>query len=34
MHIKRLNDLGITNITEYVFDIMEDLSRITKAPLA
>lgn len=34
MHIKRLNDLGITDITDHVFDIMEDLSRITKAPLA
>jgi hypothetical protein len=34
MHIKRLNDLGITDITDHVFDIMEDLSKITKAPLA
>lgn len=34
MHIKRLNGLGITDITDHVFDIMEDLSRITKAPLA
>ncbi len=34
MHIKRLNSLGITDITDHVFDIMEDLSRITKAPLA
>ncbi len=33
MHIKRLHDLGITDITDHVFDIMEDLSRTTKAPL-
>ncbi len=33
MHIKRLHDIGITDITDHVFDIMEDLSEITKAPL-
>ena len=33
MHIKRLSDIGITEITDHVFDIMEDVSRITGAPL-
>ena len=33
MHIKRLNAIGITDITEHVFDILEDLSRINHAPL-
>lgn len=33
MHIKRLHEIGITDITDHVFDIMEDLSKITKAPL-
>lgn len=33
MHIKRLHAIGITDITDHIFDIMEDLSRITKAPL-
>lgn len=34
MHIKRLNDIGITDISEHVFDIMEELSHITHAPIA
>ncbi len=33
MHIKRLHAIGITDITDHIFDIMEDLSKITKAPL-
>ncbi|GJL55968.1 MAG: putative monooxygenase YdhR [Nitrospirales bacterium] len=33
MHIERLNAIGITEITDHVFDIMEDLSRINNAPL-
>lgn len=34
MHLKRLNDIGIRDITEHVFEIMEELSHITRAPLA
>lgn len=33
MHIKRLNAIGITDITEYTFDILEDLSKINHAPI-
>ncbi len=33
MHIKRLNAIGITDITDHVFDILEDLSRMNRAPL-
>jgi len=33
MHIKRLNAIGITDITDYTFDIFEDLSKIDNAPI-
>ncbi|WP_035092507.1 monooxygenase [Aquimarina macrocephali] len=33
MHIKRLNGIGITEITDYTFDVLEDLSKINNAPL-
>ena len=33
MHIERLNSIGITDITDHVFDILEDLSRLNRAPL-
>ncbi len=33
MHIKRLNAIGITNTTDHVFDILEELSRLNRAPL-
>ncbi len=33
MHVPRLTAMGITNITDHIFDIMEDLSRINSAPL-
>ena len=33
MHIKRLNSIGITQITDHIFNIMEDVSQITHAPL-
>jgi hypothetical protein len=33
MHLKRLEAFGITDIQDHVFDIMEDLSRINRAPL-
>ncbi len=34
MHIPRLTDMGITDINDHIFDIMEDLSHINKAPIA
>lgn len=34
MHIKRLNRIGITEITDHVFDVLEDLSKINNAPLS
>ena len=33
MHVKRLAAIGVTVASDYVFDIMEDLSAITHAPL-
>lgn len=33
MHIPRLTAFGITDVTDHVFDVMEDLSAITQAPL-
>ncbi|NVJ66649.1 MAG: monooxygenase [Gammaproteobacteria bacterium] len=33
MHVKRLNNLGITVTSDHIFDIMEDLSQINNAPL-
>ncbi|WP_106795117.1 monooxygenase [Aquimarina sp. Aq78] len=33
MHIKRLNAIGITDITDHIFDIFEDLSKIDNAPI-
>ncbi len=33
MHVKRLNKIGITDIKEHVFDILEDLSQINNAPI-
>lgn len=33
MHLPRLEAVGVTDIKDYVFDIMEDLSAITRAPL-
>ncbi|GAA4279224.1 monooxygenase [Aquimarina mytili] len=33
MHVKRLNAIGITDITDYIFDIFEDLSKIDNAPI-
>lgn len=33
MHINRLNAIGITEITDHIFDIMEELSEINSAPL-
>jgi hypothetical protein len=34
MHLKRLQDFGITVTADHVFDIMEDVSKINNAPLA
>lgn len=34
MHMKRLEAFGVTEITDYIFDIMEDLSVINKAPIS
>ena len=34
MHINRLNAIGITDITDYIFDIFEDLSKIDNAPIS
>ncbi|GAA3576526.1 monooxygenase [Snuella lapsa] len=34
MHIKRLHAIGITDITDHVFDIFENLSKINNAPLS
>lgn len=33
MHLKRLEAIGITVTADHVFDIMEEVSRINKAPL-
>ncbi len=33
MHMKRLEAFGVTDITDHVFDIMEDLSFINNAPI-
>ena len=33
MHVKRLEAIGVTVTSDHVFDIMEDLSAITHAPL-
>ncbi|MGX9352734.1 monooxygenase [Shimia sp. W99] len=33
MHLERLVAFGIIEITDHVFDIMEDLSTVTHAPL-
>ncbi|MBY6045652.1 monooxygenase [Phaeobacter italicus] len=33
MHMKRLAAIGVTVTSDHVFDIMEDLSAITNAPL-
>ncbi|MDC0657593.1 monooxygenase [Leisingera sp. SS27] len=33
MHMKRLEAFGVIDITDHVFDIMEDLSRINNAPI-
>lgn len=33
MHVPRLAAIGVTVTSDYVFDIMEDLSVITHAPL-
>lgn len=33
MHLERLAAFGITDVTDHVFDIVEDLSQITNAPL-
>ncbi|HEY9039056.1 MAG TPA: monooxygenase [Roseovarius sp.] len=33
MHVERLNAIGVTITSEHVFDIMEDVSAITHAPL-
>ncbi|UWQ91620.1 monooxygenase [Rhodobacteraceae bacterium M382] len=33
MHVKRLAAIGVTVTSDHVFDIMEDLSAITNAPL-
>lgn len=33
MHLKRLEAIGITVNSDYIFDIMEDLSAINNAPL-
>lgn len=33
MHLPRLAAVGVTNIEDHIFDIMEGLSRINNAPL-
>ncbi|AFO88175.1 MULTISPECIES: monooxygenase [Phaeobacter] len=33
MHVQRLEAIGVTVASDHVFDIMEDLSAITHAPL-
>lgn len=33
MHLKRLEAIGITVTADHVFDIMEEVSRINRAPL-
>ena len=33
MHVQRLAAFGITDVTDHVFDSMEELSVINKAPL-
>lgn len=33
MHMERLAAFGVTDITDHVFDIMEDLSVINNAPI-
>ncbi len=33
MHVKRLEAIGINIVAEHVFDIMENVSRITNAPV-
>lgn len=33
MHVKRLNAIGITEIKDYIFDILEDISKINNAPI-
>ncbi|UWQ77300.1 monooxygenase [Leisingera sp. M658] len=33
MHLKRLEAFGVTDVTDYVFDIMEELSTINNAPV-
>lgn len=33
MHVKRLNSIGITDIKDHVFGILEDVSKINNAPL-
>lgn len=33
MHLKRLQAFGVSDITDHVFDVMEELSIITKAPI-
>jgi len=34
MHIERLKNIGITDTTDYIFDIMEELSLINSAPIS
>ena len=33
MHMKRLESFGVTEITDHIFDIMEELSAINNAPI-
>ncbi|WP_271952664.1 monooxygenase [Ruegeria faecimaris] len=33
MHLKRLEAIGITVTADHVFDIMEEVSRVNRAPL-
>ncbi|WP_319005215.1 YdhR family protein [Leisingera sp. McT4-56] len=33
MHIPRLNAIGIEVVSDHVFDVMEELSQINRAPV-